>query len=189
MMPWRGLRDDRKHVTADVAEELDWITHADAVVYYRFMASVFGVSVLPPAKRPDDLIKLNFGCGSNRLPGWENHDAEVDIASPLPFPDSHAHFIFAEHCVEHIDYYAALAFFKECRRILKPGGVLRLAIPSIENVWKRGDQEYCNAVRRWARKTPACVVPCMRCCSRMAIRRRGRPRCSRLRSTMPGSMN
>ncbi len=96
------------------------------------------------------MIKLNFGCGGNRLDGWANYDSEIDISKPLPFSNGAADFVLAEHVVEHIDYYAALGFFAECRRVLKPGGVVRIAVPSIENIWKKGNQAYFEFAARWA---------------------------------------
>jgi SAM-dependent methyltransferase len=92
------------------------------------------------------MICLNFGCGTNRLEGWANYDAEIDISKPLPFMRGHADFILAEHVVEHVAYGEALLFFRECRRVLKPGGVLRVAVPSIEQVWREGTGDYF----RWA---------------------------------------
>lgn len=86
--------------------------------------------------------KVNLGCGKNILAGWENHDVEVDIARPLPWGAGSVDFLFAEHCVEHIDYEAALKFFRQCRRVLKSGGVARIAVPSIEQVWKHGSEAY-----------------------------------------------
>lgn len=101
------------------------------------------------------MIALNFGCGTNRIEGWKNFDNEVDIARPLPFADRYADFILAEHVVEHIQYGAALYFFRECRRVLKPTGVVRIAVPSIEQVWKHGSEDYFRFVhsKGWA-KTP-----------------------------------
>jgi predicted SAM-dependent methyltransferase len=95
-----------------------------------------------PPEPVEDAIKLNFGCGTNKLDGWQNFDAEVDIEKRLPFPDDHADFIYAEHVVEHVDYQAALRFLRRGRRVLKPGGVIRICVPSLENIWRRGDQEY-----------------------------------------------
>jgi SAM-dependent methyltransferase len=98
------------------------------------------------------MIKFNFGCGANRLEGWANYDAEIDIAKPLPFPNAYADFILAEHVVEHVAYDAALAFFRECRRVLKQDGVVRIAVPSIERLWRDGTEDYFRFVHRkkWA---------------------------------------
>lgn len=90
---------------------------------------------------------LNFGCGGNRLSGWDNFDLEVDISKPLAFADNYADRILAEHVVEHITHQQAWNFFEECKRILKPGGVLRVAVPDVERIWRRITPEYCAAVK------------------------------------------
>ncbi len=95
------------------------------------------------------LIKINFGCGGNRLDGWQNYDDDVDITKPLPFDNGVASFVFAEHVVEHVDYYEALDFFKECHRVLKSGGVLRIAVPSVERILKYGTPEYFKFASKW----------------------------------------
>lgn len=82
-------------------------------------------------------IKLHLGCGEVRLPGWVNVDlvgtggADFiwDLARPLPFPDGSISAIFHEHLLEHLTYWQGLYLFQECRRLLKPGGVLRLGVP------------------------------------------------------------
>ncbi len=75
---------------------------------------------------------IQLGCGQNPLPSpWENYDREVNIEKKLPFPDGSARFIFAEHLIEHVPLAAGLAFIAECRRVLEPGGVLRLAFPDV----------------------------------------------------------
>jgi SAM-dependent methyltransferase len=95
-------------------------------------------------------VKVNLGCGTNILSGWLNYDADLDITKPLPFADGAVSFILIEHCVEHVDYYAALAFFKECRRALKAGGVLRVAVPSIERIFEHADRAYFEFASKWA---------------------------------------
>jgi len=94
-------------------------------------------------------MRLNLGCGTNKLPGWENHDADVDISKRLPWPGGSADFIFIEHCVEHVDYYAAIEFFRECSRVLTPGGVLRVVVPSVEKVAKCEDADYHKLAAKW----------------------------------------
>lgn len=92
-------------------------------------------------------MKLNFGCGGNRLEGWINMDAEVPIEKPLPFPDSSADFILAEHVVEHVTPQQAWNFFEECRRVLKVGGVLRVCVPDVEKIWLSRNAAYGEAVK------------------------------------------
>lgn len=92
-------------------------------------------------------MKINFGCGSNLLEGWINKDAECDIRKPLPFADGVADRILAEHVVEHVTHQEAWSFFVECKRVLKRGGVLRVAIPDITRMQKKMTDEYRNAVK------------------------------------------
>jgi predicted SAM-dependent methyltransferase len=86
--------------------------------------------------------KLNLGCGSNILAGWENHDSDVDIRNPLPYEDESIDFIFIEHCVEHVTTPDAVRFFAECLRILKYEGTLRVAVPSGDKIYDLADSEY-----------------------------------------------
>lgn len=79
-------------------------------------------------------LRINLGCGGNILPGFLNHDADVDITRPLPWRDNEVDFILCEHCAEHVPGPSMLRFLDECRRILKPGGRLRLCVPVLEDL-------------------------------------------------------
>lgn len=76
-------------------------------------------------------MKLNLGCGGNILEGFQNHDADMDITKPLPFPDNSVEFILAEHVVEHTSGPDSFRFMCEAYRILKPGGILRICVPEL----------------------------------------------------------
>ena len=78
--------------------------------------------------------KVQFGCGSNRLDGWENHDMDIDITKPLPFENDSVDFIFIEHLIEHVTHQEAYKFLQETYRILKPDGVIRIAFPDLERI-------------------------------------------------------
>lgn len=77
-------------------------------------------------------MKINLGCGGNILDGFLNYDDDVDISKPLPWKDNSIEFILAEHVFEHISPQDGLRFLDECRRILKPGGTLRLCVPVLD---------------------------------------------------------
>jgi predicted SAM-dependent methyltransferase len=79
-------------------------------------------------------MKIQFCCGGNRLEGFVNHDAEVDITRRLPYEDNSVNFVFCEHGAEHISGPQALAFFDEVYRIIKPGGTFRLCIPVLDRL-------------------------------------------------------
>lgn len=86
-------------------------------------------------------VKLHIGSGSSALPGWVNLDivaypevdAIVDVRAGVPFED--VAFVFAEHFVEHLTLREGLAFMRECRRVLRQDGVLRLSTPNLDWVW------------------------------------------------------
>lgn len=92
--------------------------------------------------------KVQFGCGGNRLNGWENYDHEVDISKRLPFDDNSVTHILAEHVMEHISIHQAWDFIEECYRILAPGGYIRLAVPCVSKIFRLADQEYFNFIKK-----------------------------------------
>lgn len=88
------------------------------------------------------MLKLQLGSGPLILPGWVNLDNQpypgvdqvLDVTNGLPFQD--AEYIFAEHFIEHIPYPEAVELMRECRRVLKDEGVLRLSTPNLDWVWR-----------------------------------------------------
>lgn len=75
---------------------------------------------------------LHVGCGGQKIPGWDNHDFDLDVTkTPLPFADQSFDAGFASHVLEHISGPDMLRFLTEIHRILKPGGWFRLSIPVI----------------------------------------------------------
>jgi predicted SAM-dependent methyltransferase len=82
-------------------------------------------------------VKLHFGCGPRILPGWVNIDGwrfhgvdfVTDLRQPLPFADATCRLIFTEHVFEHIDVEFRLPVLRELRRVLEPGGTLRIVVP------------------------------------------------------------
>lgn len=83
-------------------------------------------------------MKLHLGCGTNYIKGWVNvdldsplADAHVDLRRPLPYPDQSVDFIFNEHFLEHVTREEGVAFLRECRRVLKSGGVFRVSTPDL----------------------------------------------------------
>ena len=85
------------------------------------------------------LKKLQLGAGFNPLPGWLSSDIEptsedmifLDATKPFPLGDEVMDYILSEHMVEHLTYNSGRKMLKECYRVLKPGGVLRIATPDL----------------------------------------------------------
>ena len=49
----------------------------------------------------------------------------------IPENDSSVDVVYSSHMVEHIEKENVSLFFKEARRVLKSGGVIRLAVPNL----------------------------------------------------------
>lgn len=82
-------------------------------------------------------LKIQFGCGGNKLAGWRNHDRDVDVTKRLPYADGVADVVFIEHCLEHVIAPDCLRFMDEAHRILKPGGTLRICVPILDRIKDR----------------------------------------------------
>jgi SAM-dependent methyltransferase len=77
-------------------------------------------------------LHLHFGAGLNQLPEpWQNLGPAHDIRKRLKFENGSAGAILAEHVIEHVPFQQGLGFLRECLRVLRPGGVLRIAFPDV----------------------------------------------------------
>ncbi|SRR6266568_1540663 len=96
-------------------------------------------------KKQKGKIKLNVGCGTDYKKGWINIDNNSDnnikkldlnwdMRKPLPFDDNTIDFIFNEHFFEHLTPDEARPIMKDLMRVLRPGGVMRIAMPDLESV-------------------------------------------------------
>jgi len=88
--------------------------------------------------RTHDVARLHLGCGKHCLDGWLNSDCDplagailLDANRPFPLGDATVDRIFTEHMFEHVSYRRGLRMLRECRRVLKPGGRIRLATPNL----------------------------------------------------------
>ncbi len=95
---------------------------------------------------------VQFGCGGpdTCLPGWDNHDLDMDIRKPLKYETDTVDGIQAEHVVEHVTHEEALTFLTECYRILRPNGILRVCVPVLENLARR--EHAVSIIRDWGHK-------------------------------------
>lgn len=87
---------------------------------------------------------LHVGCGGRVAKGFENLDFYTlapqalrlpirrhDLRYPLPYPDRSFTGAFTEHVMEHLFSHEVVAVMREFRRVLKPGGVLRVTVPDL----------------------------------------------------------
>ena len=90
---------------------------------------------------------LNIGSGSVKLKEWVNIDIDKvenvtdivwDATHKFSFlDDASCALIYNEHFLEHLDIEDGIFFLSECYRLLAPGGILRIAMPSLEYVTQK----------------------------------------------------
>ena len=116
----------------------------------REIQSVIG-RTLPSRRPPLNTGYLHLGCGGLYREGYCNADFftfnpfrrllrrpakrvdwAVDLRYPLKCPDQFFKGAFSEHTLEHITVWEGIALLNELFRILRPGAVLRLSVPSLE---------------------------------------------------------
>ena len=105
-----------------------------------------------------DEIKINIGCGLSGIGGWHNFDNSPtvtlsripllnrllktpawprdvqrhDVRKGLRFADGSVRYIYSSHTFEHFTRAESLAVAKECFRVLRPEGILRIVVPDLE---------------------------------------------------------
>jgi len=85
---------------------------------------------------------LNLGCGNHFHPDWINIDFQStgtnviahDLRKPIPFEDKTFDAVYHSHILEHFTRSEAKPFLQECLRVLRPGGVLRVVVPDLEQI-------------------------------------------------------
>lgn len=85
-------------------------------------------------------MKLHLGCGPRYIPGFVHIDAmkypHVDVVNSVDdlfmIQDASVSLIYACHVLEHFNQQSCEKVLKEWRRVLEPGGVLRVAVPDFE---------------------------------------------------------
>ncbi len=96
-----------------------------------------------------DSVKLNIGSFTVMYKGWINCDIldlsewarqegfvfrQFDARRGIPWPDNSVDVIVASHLLEHITRAEGLNFLRECRRVLKTGGTIRIAVPDLRTM-------------------------------------------------------
>ena len=87
-----------------------------------------------------NFTRLNLGCGGRYCSDWINVNftstgpgvIAANLLAGLPFPDASFDIVYHSHLLEHIPKPLVSGFLKECRRVLKPGGIIRVVVPDLE---------------------------------------------------------
>jgi predicted SAM-dependent methyltransferase len=111
--------------------------------------------------RAHSVRKLQLGTGGNIYEGWLNTDVAdykreneivyLDAREPFPLPDASFDVVFSEHMIEHMTYADGLHCLRECRRVLRPGGRIRVATPSLDRLVGLYEPEPSELQRRYVR--------------------------------------
>lgn len=124
--------------------------------------------------RAHEVRCLQIGAGPTSAPGWLRTDLEprprgsvfLDATVPFPIPDGSFDWIHSEHMIEHVPFEGGAAMLRECHRILKPGGRIRIATPDLGVLLGLYGQEnvgvakrLIDAVAQGVFKNAACAKP------------------------------
>jgi SAM-dependent methyltransferase len=97
------------------------------------------MKLLTPSRAADGGVLLNVGAGGHVSTEWTNidladapHVIRHDVRRGLPFAAGTFDAVYASHVLEHLNPADGEALVVEARRVLKRGGVLRLAVPDLE---------------------------------------------------------
>ena len=104
--------------------------------------------------------KLQIGAGPTVLDGWLSTDIMprsretlyLDATKRFPFEDGTFDYVYSEHMIEHVPWKSGLAMLRECRRILKPDGVVRVATPDLRvllNLYAGTDEPIKDRYVKW----------------------------------------
>jgi predicted SAM-dependent methyltransferase len=92
---------------------------------------------------------LSIGSERHATPGWLASDLwprsftsiYLDATKPWPIPDGSFDAVLCEHMIEHVPYDGAVAAAREVHRVLRDGGVFRIATPDMRLVKQLLDGE------------------------------------------------
>jgi predicted SAM-dependent methyltransferase len=85
---------------------------------------------------------LNLGCGNRYHKLWTNidflsYDENIlahNLLKGIPFADNAFDVVYHAHVLEHFTKVDGKCFLLECLRVLKPNGIIRIAVPDLENI-------------------------------------------------------
>lgn len=97
--------------------------------------------------------RLNWGCGSWTPEGWINSDIKegpgidlaCDILNGLPLESNSVDYAVSICALPEMTYPNLVPVLQELRRVLKPGGVLRLGLADLDKAiaaYQRRDRDY-----------------------------------------------
>lgn len=64
---------------------------------------------------------------------WAKNVVHHDVRKRLPWRDGSFEAVYASHLLEHLHLSEGMALLRECHRVLRPGGVIRIVVPDLES--------------------------------------------------------
>ena len=99
---------------------------------------------------PDGWVNVDFSLGARlaKVPGfgqlnsklklfnldWDDIIVIHDLTRPFPWSDDSVDIAYSSHTLEHMEREQGRAFLRECYRVLKPGGIIRIAVPDLSGI-------------------------------------------------------
>ena len=85
-----------------------------------------------------------MGCGKNFHSDWINVDLDskydkvikCNFLKEFPFEEDEFDVVYHSHVLEHLSKEDGKVFIKNCYRILKPEGIIRIVVPDLEEIVK-----------------------------------------------------
>jgi len=96
----------------------------------------------PELQRTRQLNMLNLRCGTRYHSDWVNlnftstgpYVIAHNLYKGIPFNGESFEVVYHSHLLEHFPKNYAPGFLNECHRVLKPGGIIRIAVPDLEQI-------------------------------------------------------
>jgi SAM-dependent methyltransferase len=99
------------------------------------------------AQTPEGWVNVDNALGARvaRLPGisrlatrlglfrtqWSGEIFIHDLCRPFPWGDESVNCIYSSHTLEHLTREEGAFVMRECRRVLRPGGIIRIVVPDL----------------------------------------------------------
>lgn len=82
----------------------------------------------------------------------------MDLNEGFPLPDDSFDYVFSQQGIEHFTYYRAVKILRECLRVLKPRGKIRIETPNLNyfiDRYRNNDRAVAPATHQFAKELDA----------------------------------
>lgn len=68
---------------------------------------------------------------------WDDNIFLHDLTTPFPWSDNSVDAIYSSHTLEHLSREQGRKFLRQCHRVLRSGGVIRIVVPDLSCMVRR----------------------------------------------------